>query len=82
MSGVSVSCAHCGGLRRMPRSTRACRAVGNARQGPSCVRWVTFATIAAHISRADNVLRNDSLSSVRWVTLAIIAAHISGRTTF
>ncbi len=43
----------------MPRSARACRAVGNARQGPSSVRWVAFAIIAAHISRADNVLRND-----------------------
>jgi hypothetical protein len=43
----------------MPRSSRACRAVGNATKGPSSVRWVTFAVIAAHISRADNVLRND-----------------------
>ena len=43
----------------MPRSIRACRTVGNARKGPSSVRWVTFAIIAAHISRADNVLRND-----------------------
>ena len=44
----------------MPRSIRACRIVGNARKGPSSVRWVTFAIIAAHISRADNVLRNDN----------------------
>ena len=36
------------------------RIVGNARKGPSSVRWVTFAIIAAHISRADNVLRNDT----------------------
>ncbi len=34
---------------------RACRTVGNAREGPSSVRWVTFAIVAAHISRADNV---------------------------
>ena len=45
-----------------PRSIRACRAIGNARKGPSSVRWVTFAIIAAHISRADNVLRNDSIT--------------------
>jgi len=43
----------------MPSSIRACRAIGNARKGPSSVRWVTFAIIAAHISQADNVLRND-----------------------
>jgi hypothetical protein len=60
MSGVSVSCAHCVGLRRVPRLIRACRTVGNAREGPSSVRWVTFAIVAAHISRADNVLRNDN----------------------
>jgi hypothetical protein len=30
----------------MPRSASACRAVGNPRQGPSSVRWVTFAIIA------------------------------------
>jgi hypothetical protein len=46
----------------MPRSARACRAVGNARQGPSSVRWAAFAIVAAHISRADNVLRNDNLA--------------------
>ena len=46
-----------------PRSIRACRAIGNARKGPSSVRWVTFAIIAAHISQADNVLRNDSTDS-------------------
>ena len=34
-----------------PRSARACRAVGNAPRGPSSVRWVPFAIIAAHISR-------------------------------
>jgi hypothetical protein len=45
----------------MPRSIRACRTVGNARNGPSSVRWVTFAIIAAHISPADNVLRNDKV---------------------
>jgi transposase InsO family protein len=45
----------------MPRSIRACRTIGNARKGPSSVRWVTFAIIAAHISRADNVLRNDTV---------------------
>ena len=28
-----------------------CRAVGSARKGPCSVRVVTFATIAAHISR-------------------------------
>jgi len=55
-----VSCAHCARLRRMLRSIRACRAIGNARKGPSSVRWVTFAIIAAHISQADNVLRNDT----------------------
>jgi len=43
----------------MPRSIRACRIVGNALKAPSSVRWLTFAIIAAHISRADNVLRND-----------------------
>ena len=58
-----VSCAHCARLRRMPRSIRARRTVDNARKGPSSVRWVTFAIIAAHISRADNVLRNDSTDS-------------------
>jgi transposase InsO family protein len=31
-SGVSVSCAHCARLRRVPRSIRACRTVGNARE--------------------------------------------------
>ena len=45
----------------MPRSIRAYRTVGNARKGPSSVRWITFAIIAAHISPADNVLRNDTL---------------------
>jgi hypothetical protein len=33
------------------KATRACRAVGNARKGPSSVRWVTSAIIAGHISR-------------------------------
>jgi hypothetical protein len=42
---------HCAGLKRLLRSTRACRAVGNARKGRSSVRLVTFAIIAAHISR-------------------------------
>jgi hypothetical protein len=41
---------HSAGPMRMPRSTRACRTVGNARKGPSSVRWVTLAIIAAHIS--------------------------------
>jgi hypothetical protein len=50
-SAVSVSCAHCARPRRMPRSIRARRTVGNARGGPSSVRWVTFAIIAAHVSR-------------------------------
>jgi hypothetical protein len=45
----------------MPRSMRACRTVGNARKAPSSGRWVTFAIIAAHISPADNVLRNDNV---------------------
>ena len=49
-----------GELTRMPRSTCAFRAVGNPREDLSSVRWVTFAIISAHISRADNVLRNDS----------------------
>jgi hypothetical protein len=49
--GVSVSCAHCAGLKRVRRSTRACRAVGNSREGPHSVRWVAFTIIAAHISR-------------------------------
>ncbi len=44
----------------MPRSIRACRTVGNAREGPTSVRWVAFAIVAVHISRADNVLRNDT----------------------
>jgi len=44
----------------MPRSIRACRTAGNVRRGPSSVRWVTFAIIAAHISPADKVLRNDT----------------------
>jgi hypothetical protein len=39
---------------------RACRTVDNARKAPSSGRWLTFAIIAAHISRADNVLRNDN----------------------
>jgi len=47
----------------MPCSMRACRTVGNARKAPSSGRWVTFAIIAAHISQADNVLRNDSTDS-------------------
>ena len=47
----------------MPRSIRAYRTVGNARKGPSSVRWITFAIIAALISPANNVLRNDSTDS-------------------
>ena len=66
-----VSCAHCARPRRMPRSIRACRTVGNARRGPSSVRWVTFAIIAAHISPADNVLRNDTLRHVHGSSLLI-----------
>ena len=58
-----MSCAHYVRLRRRPPSIRACRTVGNARKGQSSVRWVTFAIIAAHISRADNVLRNDNRGS-------------------
>jgi hypothetical protein len=46
-----VSCAHCARPRRMPRSIRACRTVGNVRRGPSSVLWVTFAIIAANLSR-------------------------------
>jgi hypothetical protein len=34
-----------------PKATRAGRAVGNARKGPSSVRLVTVAIITAHISR-------------------------------
>jgi hypothetical protein len=49
-SGVCVSCAHCAGRRRMPHSTRVCRAVGS-REGPSSVRWVPPAAVAANISR-------------------------------
>jgi hypothetical protein len=49
----------------MPRSTRDCRAGGNARKGPSSICWVTFAIIAAHISRPDNVLRNDRTPAPR-----------------
>jgi len=49
------------------RVIRACRTVGNARKGPSSVRWVTFAILAAHISRADNVLRNDSVGHCQVV---------------
>jgi len=48
------------GLKRMPSSTRACRAVGNAREAPSSVRMVTLAIIATKDLAADNVLRNDS----------------------
>ena len=48
---ASESCAHCARPRRMPRSIRDCRTVGNAPRGPSSVRWVTFAIIAAHVSR-------------------------------
>jgi hypothetical protein len=57
----------------VPRSIRACRTVGNARKGLSSVRWVTFAIVAAHISRADNVLRNDTqhLSPALALTLAL-----------
>lgn len=39
------------GRRRMPRSTRRWRAVGNACEGPSSVRWVTLASIPSNISR-------------------------------
>ena len=46
-----VSCAHCARPRRMPRSIRACRTVGNVRRGPSSVRWVILASIAANTSR-------------------------------
>jgi hypothetical protein len=43
------SCAYRVRLWWLPRSTRACRSVGNARKRPSSVRWVTFAIIAAYI---------------------------------
>jgi hypothetical protein len=43
-------CETCGsgGYRK---ATRACRAVGNARKGPTSVRMVTFAITGAHVSR-------------------------------
>ena len=50
-SGASLSCAHWAGRTRLPRSTRAWQAVGNPREGPSSVRWVTLAIISARISR-------------------------------
>jgi hypothetical protein len=63
----------------MPRSIRACRTVGNARKGPSSVRWVTFAIIAAHISRADNVWRNDRQRFARQRNTATTeAGNLSG----
>jgi len=33
------------------KATRVCRAVGNAHEAPSSARWVSFAIIAAIISR-------------------------------
>jgi hypothetical protein len=50
-SAVCVSCAHCAGRRRMPCSTRACRAVGSAREGRSSVGLVTLAIAVANISQ-------------------------------
>jgi len=50
-SGASLSCAHWAGRTRLPRATRAWRAVGNPREGPGSVRWVTFAIISDRISR-------------------------------
>ena len=50
-SDASVRCAHCTGYGRCRKATRPCRAIGNAPNGPSSVLWVTFAIIAAHISR-------------------------------
>jgi hypothetical protein len=61
----------------MPRSIRACRTVGNAREGPSSVRWVTFAIVAAHISRADNVLRNDNPSHDQRVSSNLCRGGLS-----
>jgi hypothetical protein len=49
----------------MPRSIHACRTVDKARKAPSSGRCVTFAIIAAHISRPDNVLRNDTALRAR-----------------
>jgi len=43
--------AYFAGPRRFPRSTRARRAVGNAREGLSFVRLVTRTIIAANILR-------------------------------
>jgi hypothetical protein len=63
----------------MPRSARACRAVGNARRGPSSVRWVAFAIVAVHISRADNVLRNDSQ---RVANVGLLVGAFSGAGLF
>ena len=60
-SSVSMSSAYCVGLGSLPRSTGGCRAVGNVRKGPSSVRLVPFAIVAAHISRSDDVLRNDKM---------------------
>jgi len=77
-SDVSMSCAHRVRLRRMPRSMRACRTVGNARKAPNSGRWFTFAIIAAHSSRADNVLRNDRCSAP-WSTPATTSDLPQGR---
>jgi hypothetical protein len=62
----------------MPRSMRACRTVGNALKAPSSVRWLTFAIIAAHILRTDNVLRNDRTDiAVETADIALMTDEIS-----
>ncbi len=60
-------------VARTARGQGACRAVGNARQGPSPVRWVAFAIVAAHVSRADNVLRNGKTVSVLRGTRIVLS---------
>jgi hypothetical protein len=63
--GVSVSCAHCAGQKRQPRSTRACRAVSNARQDPTSVRLVHSRDQRGRHLVTDDVLRNDR--PFRWL---------------
>jgi len=46
-----LGCAYCVGLRRMPRSSCAFRAVGNAGERLSSVRLLILASMAPSISR-------------------------------
>jgi len=54
--------------KELPRSTRACRSVRSAHHSPSSVRLVTFAVIAAHISRAHNVFDERRVPGPAWVS--------------